>query len=99
MTEVRIIRHEESFEVQYPDGPSVYFYFDDNAGRRSITRRMDRQRAEAAAKKLARAERGTVWAYRYGDDGMEVFATPEAACAWFEKNDPEGVAWERQIRE
>ena len=32
---IRLIRHEESFEVRYGDGrPSKYFYFDDNPSRR-----------------------------------------------------------------
>ncbi|KRR21967.1 hypothetical protein CQ13_07770 [Bradyrhizobium retamae] len=59
---------------------------------------MSRERAEATAKRLARAERGTVWTYSRGDD-VEVFATDDAARAWFEQNDPEGVAFERPIRE
>lgn len=61
---VRILRHTAapqlpdtgSYEVRFPDGrASVYFYFDDNPGRRSITLRMT-QEAENAAKELARAE-------------------------------------------
>ena len=46
-----------SFEVRFPDGrPSIYFYWDDNPGRRSITRHMSQEEAERAAKELARAE-------------------------------------------
>ena len=43
MTSIRIIKHESvpqtgSYEVRFPDGrPSVYHYFDDNPGRRSIS--------------------------------------------------------------
>ena len=57
---VRIIKHESisqtgSYEVRFPDGkPSVYHYFDDNPGRRSITGKMTSaqalQLAQAAAK-------------------------------------------------
>jgi hypothetical protein len=59
MTEpVRLIRHEESFEVRYADGKSsVYFYFDENPGRRSITGRLSESDALEQAKKLAVAER------------------------------------------
>jgi hypothetical protein len=43
--------------VRFPDGrESVYFYWDDNAGRRSITGNMGQEEAERAAKELARAE-------------------------------------------
>ena len=34
----------------------------------------------------------TVWIYEKGED-LIVFATLEAAQAWFDKNDPEGVAF------
>jgi len=60
---IRILRHSVipeagSFEVRFADGrPSRYFYWDDNAGRRSITRKMDQATALEAAKELARAER------------------------------------------
>ncbi len=47
---IRIIPHDESIEVRV----STFFYFDDDAGRRSITRRMTRAEAEAAAKACAR---------------------------------------------
>lgn len=63
MTSVRIIRHESipqtgSDEVCFTDGrPSVYHYFDDNPGRRSITGKMTDAQALQAAKALARAER------------------------------------------
>jgi hypothetical protein len=56
---VRIIRHESipqtgSYEVRFSDGrPSVYHYFDDNPGRRSITGAMTGAEALRAAKVLA----------------------------------------------
>ena len=46
-----------SFEVRIPDGrASVYFYWDDNPGRRSITASKSQKEAERAAKELARVE-------------------------------------------
>lgn len=52
---------------------------------------------------LAIADKGTapeiVWVYRHGDDGVEVFASQDAARAWFAEHDPEGVAFERQVHE
>ena len=62
MTSIRIIKHESvpqtgSYEVRFPDGrPSVYHYFDDDPGRRSITGKMTSEEALEAAKTLARAE-------------------------------------------
>jgi hypothetical protein len=59
---VRIIKHEPipqtgSYEVRFADGrPSVYCYFDDNPGRRSIAGNMTSEEALRAAKTLARAE-------------------------------------------
>jgi hypothetical protein len=54
-TVVRIIKHEESFEVRV----STFFYFDDNPGRRSIRiNRMKPEEAEAAAKAYAKVQRG-----------------------------------------
>ncbi|WP_316237649.1 hypothetical protein [Bradyrhizobium sp. SZCCHNR1015] len=50
-TTVRLIPHEESFDVRI----SRYFYFDDNAGRRSINGRPDRKAAQSAAQAFARA--------------------------------------------
>ena len=45
-----------SFEVWFADGrPSEYCYWDDNAGRASITRKMNHQQACEAAKAFARA--------------------------------------------
>lgn len=52
-TRVRLIKHEESFEVRV----SRYFYFDDNAGRRAINGRPDPDTARAAAQTFARAQR------------------------------------------
>jgi hypothetical protein len=55
---MRLIKHEESYEVRYDDGtPSRYFYFDDNAGRRAVTGRVSSKEAEQAAKTFARGER------------------------------------------
>jgi len=61
---VRIIPHSPkgipdtgSFEVRFADGrPSVYFYWDDNAGRRAISMSttMSQSEAKAAAQDLAR---------------------------------------------
>ena len=45
----------------------------------------------------------TVFVYvntnRQGDDAerVKVFATPDAAQAWIEENDPEGEAFEREV--
>jgi hypothetical protein len=53
----RIIPHEECIEVR----ASRFFYFDENPGRRSITGRISRKKAEEAAKayaKLMRDDRG-----------------------------------------
>jgi hypothetical protein len=40
----------------------------------------------------------TVWIYKRGDE-IKVFTTAEAAQAWFDKNDPEGVAFEYPVEE
>jgi hypothetical protein len=46
-----------------------------------------------------------VWIYvdtskQVGDpDHLKVFASQEAAQAWFEENDPEGVAFEYEVLE
>jgi len=63
---MRILRHiaapqlpdTGSYEVRFPDGrASVYFYFDDNPGRRSNhPNRLTQAEAEQVAKELARAE-------------------------------------------
>jgi hypothetical protein len=46
-----------SYEVRFADGrPSVYLYWDDNPGRRSITLRLSSEEAERKAKELARTE-------------------------------------------
>lgn len=62
---IRIIRHTPeglpdcgSFEVWFDDGrPSEYFYWDDDPGRRSVTRQLDQAEALERARRLARAER------------------------------------------
>ena len=62
---IRLLKHTAApevpdsggYEVRFPDGrESVYFYFDDNVGRASITRRMSSEDAERKAKDLARLE-------------------------------------------
>ena len=66
MSRIRLIKHESvpqagSYEVRFPDcRPSVYHYFDDNPGRRSITEKMTSEEALQAAKTDAdlRALRG-----------------------------------------
>jgi hypothetical protein len=63
MTSVRIIRQEAiaqtgSYEVKFTDGrPSVYHYFDDDPGRRSITGKMTGAEALRAARAFIRGER------------------------------------------
>jgi hypothetical protein len=62
---IRIIPHAPegipdsgSFEVWFADGrESQYFYWDDNPGRASTTRKMNQDQAREAARKLAREER------------------------------------------
>ncbi len=55
---IRLIRHEESYEVRYGDGrPSHYFYYEDEPVRRSFMDRMTRKQAELAAKTFAGGER------------------------------------------
>lgn len=60
---IRIIRHEAipecgSFEVRFSDGrESVYFYFEDNPGRRLRSDQVGSATALEQAKRLARAER------------------------------------------
>ncbi|MEH2501265.1 hypothetical protein V1290_000076 [Bradyrhizobium sp. AZCC 1578] len=45
----------------------------------------------------------TVWIYvdtskdARHEDYLKVFATAEAAQAWFDKNDPEGVAFQYEV--
>ena len=62
MSRIRLIKHENvaqtgSHEVRFPDGrSSVYHYFDDNPGRRSINGKMTSEEALQAAKTLARAD-------------------------------------------
>jgi hypothetical protein len=58
---IRIIKHEAipdcgSFEVKIPGKDSVYFYWDDNAGRRLRPDAMTQEQAKKAAQELARAE-------------------------------------------
>jgi len=40
----------------------------------------------------------TVWIYDQGKE-LKVFATAEAAQAWFDENDPEDVAFEYPVIE
>ena len=53
MRVVRLIPHEESFEVRV----STFFYFDDNEGRRSINGRPTKDQALDQAKRVAGEER------------------------------------------
>jgi hypothetical protein len=62
---IRVLKHiakiptqdTGSYEVAFPDGrESVYFYWDDNPGRRAITQAMSNTEAFLKAKELARAE-------------------------------------------
>ncbi len=46
------------------------------------------------ALEVARGEK-TVWIYQGKE--LKVFATAEAAQAWFDENDPEGVAFEYPV--
>jgi len=50
---IRIIPHEESFEVRV----SVFFYHEENRGRPSINRRPTIEEAKASAQEFASAER------------------------------------------
>jgi len=63
--QIRLFKHTSapelpdcgSYEVSFPDGrESLYFYFDDNPGRRSITMSLSSEEFERKAKELARAE-------------------------------------------
>ena len=51
---VRIIKHQESFEVRV----STFFYFDDNPGRRAGNNRMTPEAAKEAARAYAKVQRG-----------------------------------------
>jgi hypothetical protein len=53
-TVVRIIKHQESFEVRV----STFFYFDDNPGRRAVNNRMMPEEDEKAARAYAKVQRG-----------------------------------------
>lgn len=65
-TGIRLLKHTSapeipdagSYEVRFSNGrASVYFYWDDNPGRRSITQALSSEEAESKAKERARAER------------------------------------------
>jgi hypothetical protein len=57
-----------SFEVRFADGrESQWFYWDNNPGRASITRKMDRDEAREAARALARAERAKLGTADWGE--------------------------------
>lgn len=50
-------RVRPAYEVRFSDGrPGIYFYWDDNPGRASITQAMTSKEADRRAKELARAE-------------------------------------------
>ena len=62
---IRLLKHTAaprlpdvgSYEVRFPDGrPSVYFYWEDHPGGRSIKRAISSEEAKRKAKELARAE-------------------------------------------
>lgn len=53
---VRLMPWQESYEVRLPDGTRKFFYFDENAGRRSINGRLSQPEAPEQAKKFAREE-------------------------------------------
>jgi hypothetical protein len=59
---IRIIKHEAvpdcgSFEVRFPDDrASVYFYWEDNKGRRLRTEQMTSEEARLKAQELVREE-------------------------------------------
>jgi hypothetical protein len=63
MANIRIIRHSVipesgSFEVRFADGrPSLYWYWDDNASRRSVRNCLDQEAAKKQAQEFARAVR------------------------------------------
>lgn len=38
-----------------------------------------------------------VWIYRRNEDELVVFATADAAEAWFEEHNPEGVAFAYEV--
>jgi hypothetical protein len=63
MANIRIIRHSVipesgSFEVRFADGrESRYWYWDDNAGRRSVRNCLDQESAKKQAQEFARAVR------------------------------------------
>jgi hypothetical protein len=63
MVNIRIIRHSVipesgSFEVRFDDGrESRYWYWDDNASRRSVRGCLDQESAKKQAQELARAVR------------------------------------------
>ncbi|WP_316224630.1 MULTISPECIES: hypothetical protein [unclassified Bradyrhizobium] len=71
MSTIRLIGHQESFEVRYDDGrPSAYFYFDDkNPLRRQLQGIYTKDNALKAARALARQER-------------DARPSPELLCAW-----------------
>jgi hypothetical protein len=50
---VRIIPHEESFEVRV----STYFYFDNDKSRTAVSGRVDQETAKKQAQEFARAVR------------------------------------------
>ena len=50
-----VIPHQGSFRVDYPDGrQSVWFYWEDDASRRAVNKRMTQEEAKLKAQELAR---------------------------------------------
>ena len=62
---------------------------------RHVAREFNRSRKDPSLGQAQAEERSvmTVWIYDQ-DEELKVFATEDAARAWIEKNDPEGVAFE-----
>jgi hypothetical protein len=54
---IRIIKHEAVPQIaSLTAAQAIYFYWDDNPGRQSITLSKSQEEAERTAKELARAE-------------------------------------------
>jgi hypothetical protein len=88
--QIRVLKHVTdipfrdtgSYEIKFPDGrQSVYFYWDDNPGRRSITQAMSSEEAERKAKDLARTEQDKL-------DGEDEDARSRTASSQFEFSSP-----------
>jgi hypothetical protein len=68
---IRIIRHAESFEIQFPDGSeSVYFYYEDEPTRRGFMGRMMRNKPRPPPRHL-QAPSATRSCRRPDQDGIQ----------------------------